>query len=52
MRADRIVVLNEGRVAEIGRHNELIDKKGGIYRKLWEMQKGGMLMDGESHLPV
>ncbi len=34
-RANRIVVLDEGRVAEIGNHEELVEK-GGIYRQLVE----------------
>lgn len=36
--ADRIYVLHEGKVAEVGNHEELI-KKGGIYHKLVEMQQ-------------
>jgi subfamily B ATP-binding cassette protein MsbA len=36
-RADRIVVLENGRVAEMGTHRELIEK-GGIYRRLYEIQ--------------
>ena len=35
--ADLIVVLHEGRIAEIGSHFELI-KKGGLYKQLYEMQ--------------
>ncbi len=42
MSADLIVVLDEGKVAQIGTHNELIKHKG-IYRKLWNLQKGGYL---------
>ena len=36
-RADRIVVINEGRVAEEGTHDELL-ARGGIYRRLYEVQ--------------
>jgi ATP-binding cassette subfamily B multidrug efflux pump len=35
--ADKIVVLEEGRIAETGTHAELIEK-GGLYRQLYEMQ--------------
>ena len=37
LHADLIVVLEQGRIAETGTHDELI-KHGGIYRKLYEMQ--------------
>lgn len=36
-RADRIVVLDEGRVAEQGTHRELLER-GGIYRRLHDIQ--------------
>jgi subfamily B ATP-binding cassette protein MsbA len=36
-RADKIVVLEAGRVVEVGRHDELIER-GGLYRALYEMQ--------------
>ena len=36
-RADRIVVLENGTIAEIGKHEELM-KKAGIYRKLYDLQ--------------
>lgn len=36
--ADKIVVINNGEVAEVGTHNELIKISNGQYRTLYEMQ--------------
>ncbi|MDJ0787165.1 MAG: ABC transporter ATP-binding protein [Myxococcota bacterium] len=36
--ADRIVVLDKGAVVETGSHEELLDRAGGIYRELVELQ--------------
>jgi ABC-type multidrug transport system fused ATPase/permease subunit len=36
--ADRIVVLEEGRVAEMGRHDALV-LAGGAYARLWRLQQ-------------
>ena len=36
--ADRIAVISEGRLAELGTHDELIALPDGIYRRLYEMQ--------------
>ena len=37
-RADAIIVLERGRVAEIGRHEELLARPGGVYAKLYSLQ--------------
>jgi ABC-type multidrug transport system fused ATPase/permease subunit len=42
MSADRIVVLDKGRVIQEGRHQELI-RQNGLYKKLWNLQKGGYI---------
>ena len=39
--ANRIAVLNEGELVELGTHNELIEKQDGRYKYLYEMQFGG-----------
>ncbi len=36
--ADKIVVVNYGKIAEIGSHDELINKEGGIYASLYHTQ--------------
>ena len=38
MNADKIVVLQEGRVVETGRHSELV-ARGGMYAGLWALQQ-------------
>ena len=37
LHADLIVVLDQGRIVETGKHAELI-QRGGIYQKLYELQ--------------
>lgn len=44
MHADKIVVLEKGKIVQTGTHNELISKPG-LYQKLWSLQKGGYLQD-------
>lgn len=44
---DRILVMENGSVAEEGTHNELIRKKG-VYRGLWAQQSDGFMDDGDT----
>jgi ATP-binding cassette subfamily B multidrug efflux pump len=39
---DRIVVLDDGQIAEIGSHTELLARQG-LYAKFWARQSGGFL---------
>lgn len=41
---DKIIVMNKGKIAEQGTHNQLV-KAGGIYAGLWARQSGGFLED-------
>jgi len=45
LKADRIVVLNDGKIADVGSHEELLSKSS-IYKKLYEVQLGGMIQNG------
>ena len=37
--ADRIVVLNHGRLAELGTHEQLMSRPDGIYQRLYQLQQ-------------
>ena len=39
-KADTIIVLDKGRIVEQGTHEELLNKKDGVYRHLYEYQIG------------
>ncbi|OGZ02495.1 MAG: hypothetical protein A2390_02015 [Candidatus Liptonbacteria bacterium RIFOXYB1_FULL_36_10] len=36
--ADKIIVLENGKIAEMGRHEDLMKNPDGIYRNFWELQ--------------
>jgi ATP-binding cassette subfamily B protein len=40
--ADRIYVLDKGRVCEVGKHDELLGRDG-LYASLWKVQTGEVL---------
>ncbi len=46
MEMDRIVVMERGRVADIGTHEQLL-RRDGTYRHLWELQSGGYITEEE-----
>jgi ABC-type multidrug transport system fused ATPase/permease subunit len=42
MSADRIIVMDKGKIVQQGTHKELIEQEG-QYKKLWNLQKGGYI---------
>lgn len=42
---DRILVLENGTIAEEGTHQKLLNNKNGTYARLWKHQSGGFLED-------
>ena len=45
---DRIIVMDNGKIAEQGTHDALL-KRRGIYARLWKMQSGGFINESVSN---
>lgn len=44
--ADQIIVLEKGRICEIGTHNQLLSRNG-KYAKMWQIQTESVMGNGE-----
>jgi len=44
---DRIIVVNEGKIVEMGDHETLLANENGLYKKLWTLQAGGFIKDAD-----
>jgi ATP-binding cassette, subfamily B, heavy metal transporter len=43
MNSDIIIVVDEGKIVEAGTHGELLNRKSGLYKKLWNLQAGSFV---------
>lgn len=47
---DRILVFENGKITEEGTHDELVQREGGTYKRLFERQALGLMVDGEEEM--
>ncbi|MEM0899501.1 MAG: ABC transporter ATP-binding protein [Pseudomonadota bacterium] len=40
---DRLIVIDNGRIVQMGSHSELISDSTGLYARLWQRQSGGFI---------
>ena len=45
IKMDRIIFIDKGAIMEEGTHQQLLSKESGQYKKLWELQAGGFIMN-------
>ena len=45
---DRLVVVDRGRIVQMGRHDELLRDEDGLYARMWTRQSGGFLSFAEA----
>ncbi len=50
--SDEIIVLDEGRIVERGTHEELLQIKHGVYKKLWKKQSSAKLPKVKSDVAI
>jgi ABC-type multidrug transport system fused ATPase/permease subunit len=43
MHMDRLIVMEKGAVVLTGSHDELLAQESNLYKKLWEIQAGGVI---------
>lgn len=45
MEADKIIVLEDGKISQIGTHKKLIEQEG-LYKRVWDIQRASEVQDG------
>ncbi len=50
MQMDRIIVLENGKITEQGKHEELLKAEKGTYQRLWQIQAGGFEQGPEEEI--